>query len=73
MRKFFDDNKKPDPAEVPVPTGAKDPPKTYQESLMQNLGTDLTYKERMVLLPMKQNNYKHRVLPHILLYLVCGD
>lgn len=35
---------------------------------MQNLGTIYTYRERMALLPMKQNNYKHRVLPHLFFF-----
>ncbi|KAL2858471.1 hypothetical protein BJY01DRAFT_230672 [Aspergillus pseudoustus] len=57
LLQVFDPNKSPDPAKVPIPAKAQDP-QTYQESLMQNLGTVYTVEERMVLLPMKQNNLK---------------
>ncbi|KAL3480821.1 hypothetical protein BJX99DRAFT_254154 [Aspergillus californicus] len=57
LLQFFDSDKAPDPTKVPKPDKAN-PPKTYQESLMQNLGTTYTAEERMVLLPMKQNNLK---------------
>ncbi|KAL3446136.1 hypothetical protein BJX65DRAFT_319041 [Aspergillus insuetus] len=58
LLQFFDTDKKPVPGTVPKPSRAADP-STYQESLMQNLGTVYTVEERMVLLPMKQNNLKY--------------
>ncbi|KAL3455622.1 hypothetical protein BJX64DRAFT_294884 [Aspergillus heterothallicus] len=57
LLQFFDEDKAPDPTKVPKPDKAQDP-KTYQESLMENLGTVFTADTRMVLLPMKQNNLK---------------
>jgi hypothetical protein len=71
LLQFFETDKAPVPGSVPKPDKAEDPT-TYQESLMQNLGTTFTVQDRMVLLPMKQNNLKYAVshlflLPHPLL------
>ncbi|KAL4925696.1 uncharacterized protein BDV17DRAFT_300217 [Aspergillus undulatus] len=56
VTQFWDKSKTPT-ANVPKPAAAQPPP-NYIRSLLQNLGTELTQAERMVLLAQKQNNHK---------------
>ncbi|KAI9369062.1 hypothetical protein BJX61DRAFT_180761 [Aspergillus egyptiacus] len=47
-------------ADFQQPEGAEFP-ETWERALMQQLGTILNYRERMVLLPGRHNNYKGRM------------